>query len=180
VIDARNYVSHDALRDGMPVMIRAARPDDRSRIEKAFGELERESVYTRYFTYKESLSDAELARVDAMDFVDDVMLIATIMRDAGEIVIASASYVAHAAADGSRAAEVAFTVEEDYQGKGLAGRLLGHLILIARQSGIARFEADVLAGNKAMLVVFARSGLPMRQRRECGVVHVTLALTGTV
>ncbi|TMH62765.1 MAG: GNAT family N-acetyltransferase [Betaproteobacteria bacterium] len=71
---------------------------------------------------------------------------------------------------------MAFTVEEDYQGKGLAGRLIGHLIGIARQLGIARFEADVLSGNTAMLAVFARSALPMHQRREGGVVHITLAL----
>ena len=36
----------------------------------------------------------------------------------------------------------------------------------------------MLAENKAMLAVFAKSGLPMRQRREGGVVHVTLALRG--
>jgi len=36
--------------------------------------------------------------------------------------------------------------------------------------------AEVLPGNKAMLAVFARAGLPMRQRREGGVVHVTLDL----
>ena len=83
------------------------------------------------------------------------------------------------AADGSRSAEVAFTVEEDYQGKGVAGRLIRHLVDVARECGIARFEADVLTGNKAMLNVFARSGLPMLQKREDGVVHVTLALTGT-
>ena len=35
----------------------------------------------------------------------------------------------------------------------------------------------VLAENKAMLAVFARSGLPMRKRRDGGVVHVTLSLS---
>ncbi|HYT98716.1 MAG TPA: GNAT family N-acetyltransferase [Casimicrobiaceae bacterium] len=180
MIDARNYVARDSLRNGTPVTIRAVRSGDRDRVARAFGNLERDSVYTRFFTYKKALSDAELASIDAMDFVNDVMLIATVARDADEIVIGSARYIAQNAPDGNRAAEVAFTVEEDYQGKGLAGRLIGHLIGIARQLGIARFEADVLSGNKAMLAVFARSGLPMRQRREGGVVHITLALAGTL
>ena len=35
-----------------------------------------------------------------------------------------------------------------------------------------------LAENKAMLGVFARSGFPMRTRREDGAVHVTLSLCG--
>ena len=56
------------------------------------------------------------------------------------------------------------------------GRLLAHLSAIARDRGIARFEADVLAENKAMLVVFERSGLPMRKSRDGGVLHVTLDL----
>ncbi|HEY3178115.1 MAG TPA: hypothetical protein VGL25_04480 [Casimicrobiaceae bacterium] len=117
--DARNYVAQDSLRDGTRVTIRAVRSDDRDRVAKAFGNLERESVYTRFFTYKKALSDAEFESIDAMDFVNDVMLIATAEREADEIVIGSARYIAHHASDGSRAAEVAFTVEEDYQGKGL-------------------------------------------------------------
>ena len=90
MIDARRYVAQDSLRDGTRVTIRAVRSDDRDRVARAFGNLERESVYTRFFTYKKALSDAELASIDAMDFVNDVMLIATVARDADEIVIGSA------------------------------------------------------------------------------------------
>jgi GNAT superfamily N-acetyltransferase len=67
-------------------------------------------------------------------------------------------------------------VEEDYHGLGIASRLLTHLTDLARRRGIVAFEAYVLAGNKAMLGVFARSGLPMQQRRDGGVVHITLSL----
>lgn len=174
--DARHFAVEDTLRNGTRITIRAIRPDDRERIAKAFGQLDRESVYTRFFAYKNELSAADLARIDTMDFVRDVVLVATIRFAGDETVIASGRYVAHAAPDGTLVAEVAFTVEEDYHGLGIAGRLLTHLIAIARASGIARFEAEVLPGNKAMLAVFTRSGLPMQQRRADGVVHLTLAL----
>ena len=176
MIDARNYRVEEALRNGVQVIIRAARPDDGARIAKAFHALDRESVYTRFFAYRNELSAAELARIEAMDFVREVMLIATVRSADDEIVIGSARYVGQDAADGPRVAEIAFTVEEDYRGLGIAGRLLAHLVAIARESGIDRFEADVLPGNAPMLAVFSRSGLPMRQRREVGVVHVALAL----
>ena len=65
---------------------------------------------------------------------------------------------------------------EDYQGRGIAGCLLRHLSRVARASGIATFEADVLADNKAMRAVFERSGWPMRTRREGDAVHVELTL----
>jgi GNAT superfamily N-acetyltransferase len=78
--------------------------------------------------------------------------------------------------DGERAAEVAFTIEEDYHGKGLASMLLGLLAGIAREHGIVRFEAEVLAGNASMLSVFEHSGLPLTSKNDHGVIHVTMDL----
>jgi RimJ/RimL family protein N-acetyltransferase len=176
MIDARHFAVEDTLRNGEAVAIRAVRPDDRDRVAKAFRQLDPGSIYTRFFAFKSELSAAELAQIGAMDFLRDVMLIATIPVSGDEIVIGSARYIGNETADHAGTAEVAFTVEEDYQGLGLAGRLLAHLVEIARESGIERFEADVLPGNAPMLAVFSRSGLPMRRRRETGVVHLTLEL----
>ena len=111
-----------------------------------------------------------------MDFDRHATLVATIGAPGDETVIAGGSYSTHAGADGAPSAEIAFLVEEDYRGNNLAGRVLAHLATIARGQGIRRFEADVLAENKAMLVVFERSGLPMRKSRDGGVLHVTLDL----
>ncbi len=174
--NARGFAVTDTLRNGTVVTIRAARPDDRKRIEDAFRLLDRQSVYFRYFTYRSALGDADFARLETMDFVRDVVLIATIPTADAEIVIGSGRYAAHDGPDGAAVAEVAFIIEEDYQGIGLAGRLLHHLAAIARGFGIARFEAEVLRENKGMLRVFARSGLPMTQKAEGGIVHLTLAL----
>jgi RimJ/RimL family protein N-acetyltransferase len=73
-------------------------------------------------------------------------------------------------------AEVSFTIEEDYQGQGLSGLFMRLLTQIARERGIRRFEAEVLAGNTAMLKVFQRGGLPMSRQAEDGVVHVVMNL----
>ena len=175
--DARHFAVTESLRDGTRVTIRAARADDVERIATAFGKLAKESVYTRFFAYKDALDASELDRLATMDFVRDVMLVATASRADEEIVVGSARYVAHDDAGGKPVAEIAFTVEEDYQGRGLATRLLRHLIRIAQRFHIVRFEADVLAGNKAMLAVFDRSGLLVQRHREDGVVHLTLELT---
>ena len=89
-----------------------------------------------------------------------------------EIVVGLGRY----AGDGG-SANIAFTVEEDYQGRGIAPRLLQHLVRIAREKGISRFEAELLAENTPMLKVFRHSGLPMTQIEENGIVHVTLFLS---
>ena len=158
-------------------MVRAVRPDDRQRIVKAFQSLDPESIRTRFFGYKKELSDAELARLVDVDFVNDVVLVATIGSGDDEAVIGGARYVRLDAADGKQEAEVAFTVEEDYRGRGLASRLLSHLATIARQSGVTHFAADVLAENEPMLAVFEESGLPMQRRRTHDVIRITLALS---
>lgn len=173
----RTFNQLGTLRDGTPLTIRVMRPDDRDRIVAAFSKLDANTIYTRFFSHRKEIPAATLDRIAAIDFVNLAGLVATIGAGADETVIASATYVGIPAADGVKAAEVAFTVEEDYQRQGLASRLLAALATLARRHGIVRFEADVLAGNTAMLAVFQRSGLPMRRgRTQDGAVHLTLDL----
>lgn len=166
----------ETVKNGLVVTIRAMRPEDRDRIAAAVGTLNRDSVYSRLFSYRNELTEAGLGRIMTLDPNRDMALLVTTGSETGEIVIGSGRYAASSAQEANRSAEIAFIVQEDYQGLGIASRLLTHLAEIARRRGIVAFEADVLAGNKAMLAVFARSGLPMKKRRDGGVAHITLSL----
>jgi RimJ/RimL family protein N-acetyltransferase len=66
--------------------------------------------------------------------------------------------------------------DDHYRGRGVASLILRHLVRIGREQGLVRFEADVLAQNQAMLSVFRRSGLLMKQRSVGNIIHLTLAL----
>jgi GNAT superfamily N-acetyltransferase len=155
-----------------PVTIRAVRPDDKERLVKAFRGLDRGSVYLRFFSYKKALEDEELRRVTECDGVSVARLVATVGGGEREIIVGLGEYVRNGAA-----AEIAFAVEEDFQRRGIASRLLQKLVDIARANGIVRFEADVLAENTPMLAVLRDSGLRMRTSHGHGVVHATLLLT---
>jgi RimJ/RimL family protein N-acetyltransferase len=176
--DLRNYRAVEQLRNGMTVIVRAIRPDDKERLLDAFRNLEKESVYTRFFTAKSELSDREIKWATEVDFEKNMALVVTISEGKDETIIGGGRYISYDVPGGLRNAELAFMVEEDFHGLGIAGRLLKHLIGIAREMGIAMLEAEVLTGNKAMLNVFARSGLPMKQSPEGKVVHLTLDLAG--
>ncbi len=152
--------------------IRAVRPDDRERIVKAFRGLDRRSVYLRFFSYKKEPEDEELRRVTECDGVSEAVLVATVGSGDRETIVGLGEYVRSGAA-----ADIAFAVEEDFQGRGIASRLLQQLVDIARANGIVRFEADVLAANTPMLAVLRNSGLRMRTSHGQGVVHATLFLT---
>lgn len=174
--DPRDFCVNATLRNGTAVTIRHLHAEDRERIANAVRQLDQDSIYTRLFSYRNELTDAGLSRIMTVDPESEVALLVTTGAGEDEIVIGSCRYVASRPDDEERTAEVAFLVEEDYQGLGIAGRLLRCMAEIARQQRITRFEADVLAENKSMLAVFARSGLKMQQRRDGGVVHVSLAL----
>lgn len=164
------------LRNGTSVVIRVIRPDDRDKIVEAFSKLEPDSIYARFFSVRKALTAAELERLGKTDFVNFVGLVVILGVGDDESAIGGASYVALPPVGDVRAAEVAFTIEEDYQGQGLAGTLLRTLAEIARRHGIQRFEAEVLAGNAPMLRVFERSGWPLVETREGGVTHIVLDL----
>ena len=175
--DIRNYRAEERLKNGQPVTWKwAIRADDKERISRAFHNLEKESIYTRFFTHKTELTDGDLKKFTEIDFDQEVGLVVTLGSDAEEVIIGSGRYFAFKGTDGEGHGEVAFTVEEDYQGQGLARTILRHLAVIARSRGIAFFDAEVLPENKAMLVAFARSGLPMTQHYSGDVVHVMLTL----
>jgi GNAT superfamily N-acetyltransferase len=166
----------ETLRNGLGVTVRALRPDDREKVARAVRGLDRESIYTRLFSYRNELTEAGLERIMRFDPDSEVVLIVTVGSGEDETVIGSGRYVVHPGAGSARSAEVAFMVEEDYHGLGIAGRLLRHLADVARAQGIAQFDASVLPGNKPMLSVFARSGWPMTKRTADGEVQVALAL----
>jgi RimJ/RimL family protein N-acetyltransferase len=175
VNDRRNYIAKETLKDGTGVTVRAIRPQDGVAILDAFKNLDREAVYRRFFSPKKELSDAELKQLTDVDFSGVVALVVTTATSKGEKLIGGGRYALGDPMN-SQAAELAFLTDEAYRGRGVASLLLRHLIQLALVEGLSRFEADVLADNHAMLVVFRRSGLPIRQRPEGSIIHVILEL----
>jgi GNAT superfamily N-acetyltransferase len=168
----RDYAVAETTKSGLHVTIRALRDDDREKVAAAVRGLDPESIYLRLFSYRRELTDTALDRLMQFDPASEVVLLATVGATAGERVIGSARYVVGKPG----VAEVAFMVEEDFHGRGLASLLLRHLARVARVQGIETFEADVLAENKAMQSVFARSGLNVKSQRDGSTVHLTMVL----
>src|SRR5690606_5560980 len=79
----------------------------------------------------------------------------------------------------SDSAEVAFVVDDAHQGRGLGSILLEHLAAAARESGLRRFVAEVLAENSAMVRVFRDAGYQVSRAFEEGVVHLEFDIDPT-
>jgi RimJ/RimL family protein N-acetyltransferase len=176
VIDWRSYNAVDMLKDGSSVAVRTILAGDREAIADAFASLDRESVYTRFFTYRKELPEEELRRLTEVDFEHVVALVVTEQAVGSERLLGGGRYCSEQPLLAARSAELAFVTADEHHGRGIASLILKHLVLIARDQGLAELEADVLADNQPMLAVFRRSGLAMTLQRQSSVVHVRLAI----
>ena len=168
-----NYSVTEALRDGTRILIRAIRPEDKPLLLKHFHSLSERSIYYRFFGHKRTLEQVDLRGLTELDFVNHVGLAATIGTEGGERFIGVGRYLRSVDAV---AAEVAFAVLDEFQGRGIGTLLLHHLAQIAQRQGIKKFAAFVMGDNHQMLEVFANSGFQNSDRYDAGTVRVTLDL----
>ncbi len=169
--DAEQYSATEVLPDGLPVRIRAIRPDDKARLLEHFNRLSAQARRYRFFAGKRSLTERELKRLTELDFINHVGLALTTDADGSEQFVGVARYLR--AADPARA-EIALAVRDDYQGRGIGPLLIHHLARIARANGIQMFEANVLGDNDRMLKVIRRSGCAVKTVTDAGIVHIDL------
>jgi len=166
------------LRDGTPIIIRPVRPDDRERLREGFERLSPESRYRRFLAPMAHLSESQLTYLTRVDHHDHEALVA--MPDGGGggdggdgAGLGIARYVR---LDDPDAAEVAVAVADTWQGRGLGTVLLAHLLARARQEGIERFMATVLADNRGSLEVLSALGRTTVGPPQDGAVELTIDL----
>ncbi|MEN6469330.1 MAG: GNAT family N-acetyltransferase, partial [Smithella sp.] len=113
-----------------------------------------ESKYFRYFASKPVMPHKEMQSYVNIDYENILSVVAIVEKGRNERIIAEARY---AYDKNAQAYEIAFIVDEEFQGKGVATFLFSYLVKIARDRGIGCFMAYVLPRNEAMLKVFERS-----------------------
>jgi len=157
------------LRDGTTVELVPMSPEDAGRLVRFHHTLSADTTYLRFFSVHPELNDRELYRFTHVDHRDREAFVAVVD---GEIV-AVARF--DRLGDGSDA-EVAFVVADSWQSRGLGRVMFDQLADRARQLGVRRFAAETLFHNRPMLAVFKHSGLPVTEKVDDGVVHVTIDL----
>ena len=172
MVEPSNYSAVEKLRNGERIEIRALRPQDRDDLMAAVDRTSGDSLYRRFFAVRRHFTETEESFYLNVDFVSHVALIASADENGQPIIIAGGRYVVGEPGQ----AEVAFTVVDKYQGRGVGAALLRHLAMIARQAGLRELVAYVLPDNRAMLKVFEKSGLKYTAKREAGSVYVKLGL----
>jgi RimJ/RimL family protein N-acetyltransferase len=161
------------LPDGTHVLVRPIRPEDKDRLHAGFHELTPQSRYFRFHAPVEELDDALLRYLTEIDYIDHMAWVAVDLDTPGTPGMGVARYIR--LPHEPSVAEVAVTVVDRYQGRGLGTLLLGMLTASALANGITTFRNYVLADNAAMLGLLDQLGA-VRQELESGVYRVDLPL----
>ncbi|MGA2319712.1 MAG: GNAT family N-acetyltransferase [Solirubrobacteraceae bacterium] len=141
------------LRDGTEVLVRRVSPSDAPVIAEAFERLSAESRRLRFLSPKQSLNESELRYLTDVDGDHHEALVATDERSGKGVGIARFVRL-----EGEPdVAEVAVTVVDAWQARGLGTLLLERLSERAREVGITHFSALISSENKVMLDVLRRA-----------------------
>ncbi len=146
------YPSHLATeyktRDGLTVKIRPISPEDAELEQEFVRRLSPETKYFRFMNTLRELSPAQLVRLTQIDYDREMAFVALTEIEGKEIEVGVARYAMNP--DGE-SCEFAIVVADDWQGKGLARRLMGVIIDTARSRGIRYMNGDFLAENRRMI-----------------------------
>ncbi len=158
------------LKDGATVRVRPIRPDDAERMERFHSRQSQESIYFRYFRFRPKLSQKEVEYFTNVDYSKRMAFIALL----GDEMVAVSRYEGASAESGT--AEVAFFVDDEHHGRGLATLMLEYLAERARARNIHTFTATVLPENYRMLGVFKGAGFEVSTRFDDGAIAVTIGI----
>lgn len=168
---ATNESGCDALLDdGTSVHVRGIQPADARRLVRFHEALSTDTVYLRFFSHHQHLTEDEVQRFTQVDGSKRMALVAVV----GDDLIGVARYDRDP--DDPAEAEVAFVVADAWQGRGVCTFLLQRLALYAQSRGMRRLTAETLPFNTRMQSVFRQSGFAEEARFEDGVVRVRLDL----
>jgi len=142
------------LRSGDFVRVRQVRPGDAQGLAKAYANLGEQSRYRRFFTLMPRLPDTVLAAAADVDHHNHEALVATPLLSSE--IIGECRFVR--LADDPDTADLAVTVVDAWQNRGLGSVLLARLGERALEVGLTHFTAEVLAENRNALAMLPRLG----------------------
>ncbi|BBO78074.1 hypothetical protein DSCW_54910 [Desulfosarcina widdelii] len=160
------------FKNDTTVRFRALKPSDEEEMRRLFYRFSDEAIYYRYFTPIKTMPHAKMQSYVNVDYRDVLSVVGLVGPPGQGRIIAEARFARH---KDKPYVDVAFVVDADYQGLGIATYLFRMLARLARQRGARGMTADVLATNHAMLKVFEKSGFPIRSRFEEGAYALTIS-----
>ncbi len=163
------YITTWNLPNGIEVLLRPVRPEDKLMYEEMLATLSEETLRTRYFGVREITNDL-VVRSCNMDYDREIAILAEI-RDHEKKRMIGTIHLIHE--PDTRKGEFAILIDDDYQGMGFGAKLIDVLIGIAREKQLEVIDGVVLSENEKMLSLCRKLGFKVKPEPD-GVSEVSL------
>jgi acetyltransferase len=172
------YVSPWTMKDGGPVTIRPIRPEDEPMMVHFHETLSERSVYLRYFhlmNLEQRTTHERLTRICFIDYDREMALVAVRRNPetgASQILGVGRLMKIH----GTREAEIAVLISDNWQGRGLGKELLARLLVVAADDKLTHVVADILPDNRGVMRILDKLGFSLKHSLDDDVVHAEFKL----
>jgi len=128
-------------------------------MRRLFYHFSEEAKYLRYFSAIRTMPHSEMQQYVNVDYINTLSLVG-IIHEGGIARIVSECRYSHFKEEGIY--EMAFIVDEEYQGRGIARYMLNRLLYIGSRRGLERMSAYVLSQNHKMISVLEKADIEPR------------------
>ena len=170
----KNEVSRHTFKNGLRVLFRAVKPSDEEAMRRLFYRFSSETVYRRFFYPITTMPHVKMQEYVNIDYGRMMSIVALAGENDRERIIAEARFVKD---DQTAFGDVAFVVDERYQGLGIGNHLYKMLVRLAKERGLKGFTAEVLQGNENMMRIFEKGGFPVAKILQEGVYQIKIPFT---
>lgn len=164
----------DIFKNNTAIKFRAIKPSDEEGMRRLFYRFSDTEVYYRYFTPVTAMPHAKMQEYVNIDYSTTTSIVGYVDIHGQERIIAEARFVMN---DEKTFADIAFIVDAQYQGLGIATYMYKRLTELARQAGLKGFTADVLSSNKEMMHVFSKGDIEVKTTIEDGIFSLSMLFT---
>jgi len=142
------------LKDGEEIFFRPVKISDEPLLKEFFYSLSPQTMFRRFISTRRDMPHERLQEFVVVNYAEEVSIQAVILKDAKEEIVGIGRFYLD---ENTHTAEVAFTVKDAFQNRGIGTELLNYLIYLAKKRGLIGFEAELLTENKPMLRVFTKA-----------------------
>lgn len=162
------------FKNELDIRFRAIKPSDEDQMRRLFYRFSDKAIYYRYFSPIKTMPHEKMQEYVNVDYQETLSIVALFGQPGQQIIIAEARFVKY---PNKPMVDIAFVVDEDYQGYGIATFLYLTLAGIAKDRGIKKITADVLPSNAGMLKVFEKGPYPVTAKMEEDIYTLSIDLT---
>ncbi len=151
------------------VTFRPVKLTDERIIQEHYYGLDKTDVVSRFFHEKTSFVSKQIERTFIIDYLKDLTIVAVEGPPGFEKVLAVGEYYLNPE---NNLAEIAFSVEKNWQGRGLSSIVIKKLTEAAKKNGIKGLTAYTSKGNTRMVKLFNSLNYEVKTRSEGTMIYL--------